>query len=145
MTGIRKIFAVTTLLLLCSAPFAQEDESDGTDDAGSGRVCVNIRSIRSFDAFDDQNVYVREGSSRHFLFRMRHRCPGLRHSYGIAVKDRTSRICSDSTGEIVYSDRAGGRGNRSCPVETIIAVESKAAAEALVKGNDNADQAEDDR
>ncbi len=127
-------FAAASLFLLCGVTSAQDEDSGDAADSDQGRVCVSVRAIRSFDAFDDEHVYVREGSSNHYLFTMRSRCPGLRYSYGIAIKDVTTRVCSDSFGEIVYRDRAGGQRVRSCPIGKIVKVENKAAAEALAGG-----------
>lgn len=117
---------------------SQEDAPDSA--AGSGeRVCVNARAVRNFDAFTDQHVYVQEGSSRHLLFTMRSRCINLRNAMGIALKDTTSRICSDGFGEIVYRDRMSSQRLQSCRIGKIEVVESKEDARAIVDALTNAD------
>jgi hypothetical protein len=138
MTMHFRLFA-TAALALCSSPaMAQDDESGDEVGSGQDRVCVSVRAIRSFDAFDDEHLYVREGGSGHYLFKMRIRCPGLRHAFGIAIKDITTRVCSDSFGEVVYRDRSGGQRLQSCQIGEITKVDSKDAAEALAQGGNEA-------
>lgn len=133
-----KAFTISIFMVLLlpagSALLAQEEETD--EDASNERVCVNVRAIRTFDALTDQHVYVREGSDEHYLFTMQNRCFNLRMSHGIAIKDVTSRICSDGFGEIIYRDRAGGRRPQSCRIDTIERVDSKEAAEELVESRE---------
>ena len=119
--------------------YAQDDEGAQAEEKPE-RVCVNVRTIRTFDALTDQHVYVRQGSDKHFLFVMRNRCHNLRNAQGIAIKDVTSRICSDGFGEIVYRDRLGGRRLESCRIDTIQAVDSKEAAAAIVEALMEADR-----
>ena len=140
MTWHLRLLATAALPLFTGTTFAQDDESGDGADSGQGRVCVSVRAIRSFDAFDDEHMYVREGSDGHYLFKMRIRCPGLRHSYGVAIKDVTTRVCSDSFGEVVYRDRSGGQRLMSCQIGEIVKVDSKDAAEALAKGESEAEQ-----
>lgn len=69
------------------------------------RVCVNVRNIDSFDAIDDQHIYVRaRGRQEHFLFTMDPGCFGLRSARTIAVTDTLSNVCSNSFGEVIYRD-----------------------------------------
>ena len=121
---------------------AQEDADEAEDKAQAGeRACINTRSVRTFDAIDDEHVYVREGSNEHYLLTMQNRCFNLRNSLGIAFKDTTSRICSDGFGEIVYRDRMGsGRGLESCRIDTIERVDSKEDAEAIVAARQGSDE-----
>jgi len=120
------------LLLAFTSPvtFAQDDDAE--DGNGSERICVNVRAIRSFDALTDNYVYVREGSSKHYLFTMRNRCHNLRNAMGIAIKDMISRVCSDGFGEILYRDQMGGRRLESCRIGSIEAVDSKDHAKEIV-------------
>ena len=116
---------------------AQDD--DAADAEAEERICVNSRAIRNFDALTDQYVYVQEGSSRHFLFTMRNHCVNLNNAMGIALKDTTSRICSDGFGEIVYRDRMSSQRLQSCRIGKIEVVESKEDARAIVDALTNAD------
>ena len=50
---------------------------------------------------------------------------------GIAIKGTTSRVCANGFGEIVYRDM--GRRLESCRIDNIERVESKDAAEELIK------------
>ena len=125
--------ALTVTLLVTSSPGLAQDEAE--EDADEEQpVCINTNMVRSFDAFNDNYVYVRQGASQHFLLTMRNRCNGLRYAQGIAFKDTTSRICSDRFGEIVYRDRSMARGLQSCRIGKIERVESRDEAKALVEG-----------
>ncbi len=104
------------------------DESLGAPERG----CVNVRNITSFDAIDDQHIYIKaRGQQKHFLFTMYGGCFGLRSAHTIAVKDTLSSVCSNSFGEVVYRDM--GRGLESCRIRTIVAVSSTDDAKGLVE------------
>ncbi len=121
------------LLLLVCSPLAlsQEDAEEAEEEEVTDRVCVNKRSINSFDAIDDQHVYIKATGNKHYLFTMQRKCFDLRGAYGIAVKDTMSRVCSKGFGEIAYR----GRGQRleSCRIDTIEAVSGKDNARGLVE------------
>jgi hypothetical protein len=102
------------------------------------RVCVNVRSINSFDAIDDKHVYIRANVNDHYLFTMWGGCYGLRNAQSIAVKDTFSRVCSNSFGEIIYRDL--GRRLESCKIQTIEPVAGREDAEGLVKDRREAAQ-----
>ena len=96
------------------------------------RVCVNVRNIDSFDAIDDQYIYVRaRGRQEHFLFSMDPGCFGLRSAHTIAVKDTFSNVCSNTFGEVIYRDM--GRRLESCRIRNIEEVANKDDAEGLVE------------
>lgn len=130
-----------TTLIASPLAMAQDDTDEGAEEVpGEERACVNIRAVRTFDAIDDQHIYIREGSDGHFLLTMQHRCFNLRNSLGIGFRDTTGRSCSKGFGEIVYRDRmGGGRGIQSCRIDTIERVESKDDAVAIVDARKEAD------
>lgn len=103
---------------------------DAAEEEAVERVCVNKRSINSFDAIDDEYVYIKVSVNDHYLFTMQRRCSGLRHANGIGIKDTMSRVCSNGFGEIVYRDM--GR-IQSCRIDTIEPVASKEDAKGLVE------------
>ena len=121
---------LSTLVILLMSPFVSAQEEEGGEKQSSN-VCVNSRTIRNFDAFTDEHIYVEDRGDTHYLFTMRGRCFGLRNSLGIAIKDTTSRVCSKSFGEVVYRDNRNQ--TTSCRIDTIEAVESKDDAKALVE------------
>jgi len=132
------------LFALIASPLAtsQDASEEAADDGDSEeQVCIYPRNVRTFDAIDDQHIYVREGSDKHFLLTMQTRCFNLRSAMGIAFKDTTSRTCSNGFGEIVYRDRMGSPGRRmeSCRIDTIERVESKQDAESVVEARKEAD------
>lgn len=116
------------IFLICPFVIAQEEE-DAEDQ--SSNVCVNSRTIKNFDAFTDEHIYVEDRGDTHYLFTMRGRCFGLKNSTGVAIKDTTSRVCSKGFGEVVYRDNRNQM--TSCRIDTIEAVESKEDAKALVE------------
>ena len=95
-------------------------------------VCVNVRNINSFDSIDDEHLYVKvQGEPRHLLFTMDNTCFGLDNALAIVVKDRYTRVCSDTFGEVIYRDL--GRGLESCRILNIEAVASKDNAKQLAE------------
>ena len=100
---------------------------------------MNKRNINSFDAIDDEHVYIKATGNNHYLFTMQRRCFGLRRAQGIGIKDTMSRVCSDGFGEIVYRDM--GRV-QSCRIDTIESVASKEDAKGLVEDRKRARQEE---
>ena len=133
---------VLILALTTASAFADEAEDEAENEAEEEetieRVCVNKRSINSFDAIDDQHVYIKATGNNHYLFTMQRRCFGLRSAYGIAVKDTMSRVCSKGFGEIVY--RGTGQRLESCRIDTIEAVAGKDDARGLVEDRKAAKQ-----
>jgi len=113
-----------------SSTFAEEEEAAAEEEQAVQEVCVNKRSINSFDAIDDEHVYIKAASNKHFLFTMQRKCFGLRSAQGIGIKDTMSRVCSNGFGEIVYRDM--GR-MQSCRIATVESVASKDDAKGLVK------------
>jgi len=123
------LFAPILVLSGCAA------SSDNVSDMPLARadvVCVNVRNINSFDSIDDQHLYVKvQGEPRHLLFTMDNTCFGLDNALAIVVKDRYTRVCSDTFGEVVYRNMA--RGLESCRILNIEAVASKDDAKQLVE------------
>jgi hypothetical protein len=122
---------ILNLALSTLGVFADEAEDEAEEEEAVERICVNKRSINSFDAIDDQHIYIKATGNKHYLFTMQRKCFGLRSAYGIAVKDTMSRVCSKGFGEIVYR----GRGQRleSCRIDTIEVVAGKDDARGLVE------------
>ena len=131
---------ILILALSTTGAFADEAEDEAEEEEAVERICVNRRSINSFDAIDDQHVYIKATGNKHYLFTMQSRCFGLRDAYGIAVKDTMSRVCSKGFGEIVYRDR--GRRLQSCRIDTIEAVAGKDDAMGLVEDREAEKQEE---
>lgn len=127
-------FLMLILVMGFTGVFAEEAEEANEaveEDESSERVCVNRRSISSFDAIDDEHVYIKATGNKHFLFTMQRRCFGLRSAQGIGIKDTMNSVCSRSFGEIVYRDM--GRRLESCRINTIERVASKDDAKGLVE------------
>lgn len=121
------IILVLTLSGCATSSEEVADESLGTAE----RVCVSVRSISSFDAIDDEHIYIKATGNEHYLFTLYGICSGLRSAHGIAVRDTFSRVCSNSYGEIIYRDM--GRGLESCRIRNVEAVANKDDAEGLVE------------
>ncbi len=124
------ILFVSILALSGCAASSEKMTEESQENAGT--VCLNVRNISSFDAIDDQYLYVKAlGKQKHFLFTMDRACFGLRSAQTIAVKDKFTRVCSDSFGEVIYRD-IGGR-LESCRIRNIETAASKADIENLVE------------
>jgi len=121
---------ITLVLTLSGCATSSEEVADESPGAAE-RVCVSVRSINSFDAIDDEHIYIKATGNEHYLFTLYGRCSGLRSAHGIAVKDTFSRVCSNSYGEIIYRDM--GRGLESCRIRNVEAVANKDDAEGLVE------------
>ena len=130
---------ILILALSLTGAFAEEAEDEAEEEEAIERVCVNKRNINSFDAIDDEHVYIKATGNNHYLFTMQRRCFGLRSAQGIGIKDTMSRVCSDGFGEIVYRDM--GRV-QSCRIDTIESVASKEDAKGLVEDRKRARQEE---
>ena len=129
------------LLLAFAAQFAYAQEDEGSEsDEQSERVCINTRTIRSFDALTDEFVYVSGPGDTHYLLTTKHRCHNLRDARSIAFKDISTRVCSDGFSEIVYRDRFGSGRLESCLIDKINRVDSKEAAEAIVQAIEESDR-----
>jgi len=121
---------ILILTMSIGSAFAEEGDDEAEEEEAVQKVCVNKRSINSFDAIDDEHVFIKAGVNDYYLFTMQRRCFGMRNAMGIGIKDTMSRVCSDGFGEIVYRDM--GR-IESCRIDTIESVPSKEDAEGLVK------------
>ena len=65
---------VLTVTLLAVSPLAVSQDEGEEIAEEEQPVCINTNMVRSFDAFNDHYVYVRQGASQHFLLTMRNRC-----------------------------------------------------------------------
>jgi len=131
---------ILILTLGTTAAMADKAENEADEVESVERVCVNKRNINSYDAIDDQHVYIKATGNKHFLFTMQRRCFGLRNANSIGVKDTMSRVCSGGFGEIVYRDM--GRRLESCRIDTIEFVASKEDAKGLVEDRKEAKREE---
>ena len=129
------------ILTLSATAVAAEDANDEVEgEEAIEKVCVNKRNINSFDAIDDQHLYIKASGQRHYLFTMWRRCFGLRNANGIGIKDTMSSVCSGGFGEVVYRDM--GRQLQSCRIGTIETVASKDDAKGLVEDRKRAKEEE---
>lgn len=119
-------------LALMGSPSIADEQKDADAKETTSKVCVNTRTIRSFDGLSDEYLFVQEGSKSYYLMAMRNRCHGLRNANGIAIKNTSSRICSNEFGEITFRDR-GGMGLQTCRIGKIEVVDSKDEAKALIE------------
>jgi hypothetical protein len=129
------------VLALSATAVAAGDANDEVEaEEAIEKVCVNKRNINSFDAIDDQHLYIKASGQRHYLFTMWSRCFGLRNANGIGIKDTMSSVCSGGFGEVVYRDM--GRQLQSCKISTIETVASKDDAKGLVEDRKRAKEEE---
>ncbi|HEY8519528.1 MAG TPA: DUF6491 family protein [Gammaproteobacteria bacterium] len=122
------LLALTTVLAQDDADEVKEVEiRDGPPP--SEEACFNVRDVRSFDALDDEHVYVRVRRNDHYVLTMVPGCIGLRDSFRIAISNDFSRVCSNSFATVTYR---GLTGPETCRIRTVESVEDKEAAQALV-------------
>ncbi|HEX6998595.1 MAG TPA: DUF6491 family protein [Gammaproteobacteria bacterium] len=130
---------VRTVLLGCpllalTAVLAQDDADEvkeveiGDGPPPSEESCFNVRDARSFDALDDEHVYVQARRDGHYLLTVFPGCIGLRDSFRIAISNDFSRVCSNSFASVTYR---GVSGLETCRIRRVESVEDKEAAEAL--------------
>jgi len=130
---------ILALTMGSTSVFADDAEEEAAEEDVAERVCVNKRNINSFDAIDDEHVYIKVSVNDHYLFTMQRRCAGLRHANGIGIKDTMSQVCTNGFGEIVFRDM--GR-MQSCRIDTIEPVASKDDAKSLVEDRKEAKSAD---
>lgn len=117
---------IAGMIVLAPPALAQDDAGDAEEE----KVCVNSRTLNRFDPLSDAYVFVEATGKNYYLFSMKYRCRNLRNANGIAVKDTTSRVCSDGFAEIVYMDV--GRRPITCRIGKIEKVASKDEAREIV-------------
>ena len=135
-----RISRLLVMILVLSATAVATEEAEAEEEEAVEKVCVNKRNINSFDAIDDQHLYIKASGQRHYLFTMWSRCFGLRNANGIGIKDTMSSVCSGGFGEVVYRDM--GRQLQSCRIGTIETVASKDDAKGLVEDRKRAKEEE---
>ncbi|MFQ5548818.1 MAG: DUF6491 family protein [Woeseia sp.] len=122
------VVSVIALTGCAASPGDLADESAGAAE----KVCIDARNIDSFDAIDDNHLYIRaRGRQQHFLFTLERSCFGLQSAHTIGVRDALNRVCSNTFGEVVY--RELGRGPQSCRIRNIESVAGKDDAAGLVE------------
>jgi len=94
-------------------------------------VCLSDYDIRSFNAIDDEFMYVEGRGDAHYLFTMQRGCIGLRSASVIGIPDQPGRICSNSLDEVIYRDIS--RGQTSCRILNIERVNSREEARELAE------------
>jgi len=126
------LFAFATVLAQDDADKVKRVEIEvGDGPPPSEESCFNVRDARSFDALDDQHVYVRGRRNEHYLLTMVAGCIGLRDSFRIAISNDFSRVCSNSFATVTYRGLTGAA--ETCRVRMVESVEDKDAAEALAE------------
>lgn len=109
--------------------------SDTAADSSASDDCFYIRNVNSWDSIDRDHVYIKEGVDNHFLVTLFASCPGLGFAKAIALSNYNGRMCPGDFGSITYQD---GRTRRTCRIDNIEAVDSKADAEAIAESRSEA-------
>lgn len=124
-------------VIVLAAPALAQDEAEDAQEEAAEKVCVNSRTLNRFDPLSDDYVFVEATGKNYYLFSMKSRCRNLRSANAIAVKDTTSRVCSDGFAEIVYMDV--GRQPITCRIGEITKVSSKDEAREIVEAAERDD------
>jgi hypothetical protein len=102
------------LLAACTQPAPPAASAS----AAAGRQCFTAQQVSSFDAIDDDTVYVRTSPRRVYQLEIVGVCPDIDWSQRIALRSRTgSFICGGLDADLLVP-RAGGGVDR-CPVTNI--------------------------
>ena len=91
--------------------------------------CVRIRTVRNWDALDDEHIWVEANGARQYLMTLWARCPGIRFTQVIALSNASGRICPNDFGSVLYDD--GGQAMR-CQIGNVEPVGSRSEAEAII-------------
>ena len=122
------VLATTGVLLVLSGCASQTSTDSAL--AGEDKICVSVRSLNSFSALSDREIFVTAGVNNHFLFSVMGICHGLRSANAIGIADGTGRICGDGFGSIIFRDTF--RSPQSCRVRYIEHVNDRDEAKQLV-------------
>lgn len=133
-------FTTSMLIILPASAYADEEQKDTEADVEE-RACFDPRRVRGFDGLTNEYVYISVRRDENYLLTMRSRCFGLDDAYGIGFEDPIGRICSGRVGgKIVYR----GVGNRleRCVIDTVVRVENKDEARAIIREAEEYEKAE---
>ncbi|MEE4163141.1 MAG: DUF6491 family protein [Woeseiaceae bacterium] len=92
--------------------------------------CVRIRSVRNWNAIDDDHLWLEVSGKRQYLLTLWSRCPGIRYARTIALSNAGGRICPSDFGSVTFAD--AGTLTR-CQIEDVELVGSLGEAEAIVQ------------
>ena len=123
---------LTTLLpgLLIAACASQDPGAEsGASTTPNIEECVRIRSVRAYDAIDDQHVWVTENANRQFLLTLYSRCPDISLAQALAFTNM-STICPNNPGSVTFRGPVGGL---RCDIRTVDRVGSRGEAEAIIE------------
>jgi len=116
-----------------SAPPA--DESDTASAQGDLlESCATVPGATDMTVLDDQHVYIRTRGSNHYLLTTE-RCENITSSFirrEVQLMPYGRQVCSQDGSYILYTDR--GR-SRTCYIERVQRVDSRAAARELAAGS----------
>jgi hypothetical protein len=121
---------IRTVLSLCAALAVSGTLAEAAGGPRKSKDCINTREINVMSPLDDKHVFVKAGASRHYLFAMDAKCPGLALARRIAVWERATRVCGDGFSLLAFEEPAVG--SVRCRIQSITAVEDKGAALALI-------------
>ncbi len=65
--------------------------------------CIHEPSIRGYTVLDERNLVIEASGRRSYLVTLQRRAHGLRSTWQIGLRDRTSRVCAGFS-EIVVGD-----------------------------------------
>ena len=87
----------STLVACAAAPDGDEPRSRVRGD------CIHEPSIRGYTVLDESNLVIEASGRRSYLVTLQRRAHGLRSTWQIGLRDRTSRVCAGFS-EIVIDD-----------------------------------------
>ena len=134
---LRTRLSLLSLILIGVVPGCATTEDAGDPYAmGSRDECVRIRTVRNWDALDDEHIWVEANGARQFLMTLWARCPGIRFAQVIALSNASGRICPNDFGSVLYDD--GGQTMR-CQIGEVEIVGSRGEAKAIIQDRQSHD------
>jgi hypothetical protein len=128
---MRYPLCLSLLSLIALGPGCATSEEPGDPYALDPREnCVRIRTVRNWDALDDEHLWLEANGGRQYLMTLWARCPGIRFSQVIALSNAGGRICPNDFGSVLYDD---GRQPMRCQVGNVEPVGSRGEAEAIIE------------
>ena len=93
----RMVIAICLSGLVACAGTNNDDDRSGS----RGSDCIYEPSIRGYSVLDESNLIVSTSGRRKYHVTLQRRAFGLRSSWGIAFRSRTSTVCS-AFGEVLF-------------------------------------------
>lgn len=97
---------------------------------GEGRRCISLNRIRTTKVLDDQTIFFRMSGKKHYVNRLKRKCPSLKREERFMYKTSINRLCSI---DIITVLDSFGRSWASCGLGEFEEIELKPKTEVEAK------------